>query len=62
MFIIKENLLKKNKGRYGDNVASNRNIIKRVFKRNQMGIPALKRKIAEIANSLEKLINKQKNH
>lgn len=38
------------------------NIIKRVFKKNQMGIPALKRAIAEIANSLEKLVNKQKNH
>ena len=38
------------------------NIIKRVFEKNQMGIPALKRTIAEIANSLEKLVNKQKNH
>lgn len=62
MFIIKENLLKRNKGRYMTVLHQTENIIKRVFKRNQMGIPALKRTIAEIANSLEKLINKQKNH
>ena len=33
-----------------------------MIEKNQMGIPALKRTIAEIANSLEKVVNKQKNH